>query len=75
MGCDASYYEPLPCPECGKQPRYTVWYHRYNESQIHQLGCCKEVGMARRHSKEKVKEKWNIMVLKYALGERREGDA
>lgn len=65
MSCDISYFEPLPCPKCGGKPRYTVWEHRNNGSKMYQLGCCREVGFARRHTTEKAKERWNSMVLEW----------
>lgn len=72
MGCDASYFEPLPCPKCGKKPIGSVWEHRFNGNKIRQLGCCGL--MARGQTKQKVEEKWNEMVLEYTIrsyGERR----
>ena len=65
MSCDISYFEPLLCPKCGGKPRYTAWEHRHNCSEMHQIGCCREVGFARRHTKEKAKERWNLMVLEW----------
>lgn len=63
MSCDISCFEPLHCPKCGKKPRYTLWEHRCSGSKMYQLDCCREVGFARRHTKEKAKERWNLMAL------------
>ena len=67
MSCDASYFEPLPCPKCNKQPLYVVWEHRHNDREIHSFSCC---GIrARRYTKQDALAKWNLLALKYALKE------
>ena len=73
MGCSTDMTKPLPCPKCGKEPRYTVWYPvlGMGKENIHQFACCNILG--RRHSKQAAMARWNLMALEYAL-ERREGE-
>lgn len=61
--------KPLACPKCGKEPQYTKWERRGNGNIIHQIGCCMEVGVGRRHTKQSAAERWNTMVLEYAMRE------
>lgn len=70
MSCDASYFEPLPCPKCNKQPLYLIW--EYYGRKSHRFSCCRI--LARGDTKQDAQAKWNILALKYALGERREGE-
>ena len=72
MSCDASYFEPLPCPKCGKKPLYVIWEHRHSDRKIHSYSSC---GIrARKYTKQEALAKWNLLALKYAMGERREGE-
>jgi hypothetical protein len=69
MGFSGSFdiTKPLVCPKCGKEPKFTAWEHLHNGTIIFQLGCCREVGFGRRHTKQSAIERWNTMVLEYAL--------
>ena len=67
MGCDSSYTKPLACPKCGKEPKFIPWFHLSTGNIIFQLGCCREVGMGRRRTKQSAVDRWNAMVLEYAL--------
>ena len=70
MSCDASYFEPLPCPKCGKQPLYTAWV--LHGRKFPRFSCCGIYGKG--DTKQDALAKWNFLALKYALGERREGE-
>ena len=67
MSCDASCFEPLPCPKCNRKPLYVVWEHIHNGSEIHRFSCCGiKVG---KYSKQDALAKWNRLALEYALKE------
>ena len=70
MSCDASHFEPFPCPKCNKQPIYTAWEYYGRKLHRFSCGCCRSY--AKGDTKQDAQAKWNILALKYACGERKD---
>ena len=66
MSCDASYFEPFPCPKCNKKPVYTAWALYGRKFPRFTCGCCRTY--ANGDTKQDALAKWNRLALEYALG-------